>query len=208
MPSSSFQVASTGQTLHAGRVVALLALHRHVELVRVRHRVVVVAVAACQVDRRPSPSPARGCSELLGRAGRGCSPGGRPRRTCGSRCRSTEVQRVAELHALLRAVVGDGDLGAVLVAGLLLQAVHDGGELVRPQLLVVVLQELVEGGLLRRPLNDGGHRLGERRGAQRRAGYFEHGPAFHLAQYRQRDAFGVAHRYSWWAPCEGGCGEW
>ena len=72
--------------LHARRLGALVALHRHVVLVRIR------APAAGRSGgprspRRccPSPSPARGCTGSPGPA-TGCSPSRRRARSGGSRC--------------------------------------------------------------------------------------------------------------------------
>ena len=72
--------------LHAGRVVALVALHGQVELA-LRGDLLVVVVRRWTPRSRasPPPSPARGCSESPGRPA-GCSRARRPPRSAGSRC--------------------------------------------------------------------------------------------------------------------------
>ena len=86
MPSGSFQVACVGQTFTQGGFAALLALHRHVEVARPRHRLRVVVDSAWA---RSTPCAFSISSTRIqwiwGSRGTGCSPSRRRRRSGGSR---------------------------------------------------------------------------------------------------------------------------
>ncbi len=76
-----------------------------------------------------------------------------------------EVEGVAELDAGDGARVLDGDLGAVLLEGLALDAAQDEGQLVLAHLLVVLLEKLLH-RLVFGPGPQRGHGVGEGAGAE------------------------------------------
>ena len=72
--------------LDAGRILALLALHRHVEVALFRHRLrSVVVLGVVDVKRAMRHLAARGCTGSRDCA-TGCSPRRRRGRICGSQC--------------------------------------------------------------------------------------------------------------------------
>ena len=56
-----------------------------------------------------------------------------------------EVQRVAEFHTLLRTVIADGDIRAVVFLGILFKMLQHGGELLLVEFPVVLLEEIIDG---------------------------------------------------------------
>ena len=128
--------------MHARRVVALLALDRHVELVRVRHGVIVVGVAVFEIHRAflhfqhaDVAVAGRAVVVVLMMAGLGAAPAADA---------DAEIERVAEFHAFLRAVVTDGDLRAIVFPGILLKVLKHCGELLLVELTIVLLEKLID----------------------------------------------------------------
>ena len=61
---------------------------------------------------------------------------------------NAEVQRIAKFHTLLRAVVADGDIRAVVFLGILFQMLQHCGKLLLVELPVMLLEEIIDGNIV------------------------------------------------------------
>lgn len=130
--------------VHARRVVAVLALHGHIELVGARHRVHVVGGGLLEVDRAHVHLKhadvgvvGRAVVVVLFVACLGA---------VAAADADAQIQRIAEFHALDRAVGADLNLYAVALQRVGLKPAQRRLQLLRRELFVVALQEILGRG--------------------------------------------------------------
>ncbi len=158
--------------VHARRMLALLALHRHVKLVRLRHGMIVMRIALLHVHRAfrhledANVALVRGPVVIVLDVAR--------LRAFAAAIAHAEIECIAKLHARFRFVIRDGHVRAVLLLRLLFEPAQNDFEINRRELLVMFLQEILDGDVPR-PLGQRRNGLGKRRRAQHRAQAFQHG---------------------------------
>ena len=67
-----------------------------------------------------------------------------------------EVQRVAELDALLRTVVRNGNVGAVVLLRFVFETLENNREIELAEFAIVLLEKLVDRGFFACPVGEGG----------------------------------------------------
>ena len=128
--------------VHTRWVFALLALHRHVKLVRMRNRVIVMGVSVLDVHRTllhfkhaDITVTSYAIMVVLMVAGFGATPATNAH---------AEVQRISEFNAFLRSVVADRDIRSIILFGVLLQMFEHGGKLLFVEFTVMLLKEIID----------------------------------------------------------------
>lgn len=158
--------------VYARWVVALLALHRHVEGVGFRNRAFVVDLAVLDIERaflhlQHANVGVAGFAVVvvLHVTGLGALAAAHADR---------EVEGVSKFDSRLRFGVGDGDVCPVVFLGLSLEPFDDFFHLLGGELLVVVLQKFVD-GLVGSPTRERSNRFSKSGGTESGSDAFDDG---------------------------------